>query len=221
VTPLQSARGAHYFALCLSGCAGVAVLGARRPGVGAWNAVVLGLLAANLLPLAETLVPGRTLQLSGLRLVSVAAPLVVGILNYLPTRLGASAMVMLMASGLDLAWLSAGTNEARWINDFPTWGQFGVSAAAWLGFMWLRNRGGEACSQFDARWLGFRERFGFVWGERVRQQFNRSAYHHGWPVHLSWSGLRKTAGVTGAAPSPPKAVLDTLEALMKRFGEDD
>ena len=34
---------ATYLALCLSACAGVAVLGARRPGVTAWNFVVAGL----------------------------------------------------------------------------------------------------------------------------------------------------------------------------------
>src|SRR5262249_1911711 len=35
----------RYLALALTGCAGVAVLGARRPGVRAWNFVVCGLLA--------------------------------------------------------------------------------------------------------------------------------------------------------------------------------
>src|SRR5690349_1713002 len=45
----------RYLALALTGCAGVAVLGARRPGMAAWNFVVLGLLAVLLLPLAEEL----------------------------------------------------------------------------------------------------------------------------------------------------------------------
>src|SRR5262249_48225547 len=35
---------ARYVALCLTACAGVAVLGARRPALWAWNFVVLGLL---------------------------------------------------------------------------------------------------------------------------------------------------------------------------------
>jgi hypothetical protein len=39
----------RYLALCLTGCVGVAVLGARRPGVGAWDFVLLGLLAVLLL----------------------------------------------------------------------------------------------------------------------------------------------------------------------------
>src|SRR5262245_4098557 len=52
---------ARYCALCLTGCAGVAVLGARRPGVGAWNFVVVGLLGVQLLPLAEGAVAGGVL----------------------------------------------------------------------------------------------------------------------------------------------------------------
>src|SRR5207248_7519218 len=45
----------RYVALSFTACAGVAVLGARRPGVAAWNFVVAGLLAIMLLPLAENL----------------------------------------------------------------------------------------------------------------------------------------------------------------------
>src|SRR4051812_14823774 len=46
----------RYLALCMTGCAGVAVLGARRPYVGAWNFVVLGLLAVMMLPVVEALI---------------------------------------------------------------------------------------------------------------------------------------------------------------------
>src|SRR5438128_1202792 len=58
---LAAARGeknvflGRHLALALTGCAGVAVLGARRPGVRAWNFVVCGLLAVLLLPMVEGL----------------------------------------------------------------------------------------------------------------------------------------------------------------------
>src|SRR5205085_1522448 len=84
----------RYLALCLTGCAGVAVLGARRPGVAAWNFVVLGLLVVLLLPLAEGF--GR-LHLSWPRLLFLAGTLAVGFLNYLPTRLGPAALLMAAA----------------------------------------------------------------------------------------------------------------------------
>src|SRR5689334_4286773 len=38
----------RYLALCLTGCAGVAVLGARKPIAAAWHFVVVGLLAVLL-----------------------------------------------------------------------------------------------------------------------------------------------------------------------------
>src|SRR5438132_11813500 len=43
----------RYVALGLTGCAAVAVLGARRPGAAAWNAVVAGLFVVQLIPLAQ------------------------------------------------------------------------------------------------------------------------------------------------------------------------
>src|SRR5262245_58439626 len=55
VWPDTGANSLRYLALALTGCAGVAVLGARRPGVGAWNFVVVGLLAVLLLPVAQGL----------------------------------------------------------------------------------------------------------------------------------------------------------------------
>src|SRR5262249_55111939 len=72
----------RYLALCLTGCAAVAVLGARRPGVVAWNFVVLGLLAVLLLPLAEGLLTGGRGQLDGVRAVFLAGTVAVGVLNY-------------------------------------------------------------------------------------------------------------------------------------------
>src|SRR5438105_2772900 len=80
-----------YVALALTGCAGVAVLGARRPGVAAWNVVVLGLLAALLLPLAEGW--GRP-RLDATRLLFLALAPAVAVVNYLPTRLGGGAAIL-------------------------------------------------------------------------------------------------------------------------------
>ncbi len=63
----------RYLALCLTGAAGVAVLGARRPHVGAWNVVVVGLLAVFLLPLAEQYFLGSA-PANALRVFFVARP---------------------------------------------------------------------------------------------------------------------------------------------------
>src|SRR5262245_20444515 len=49
----DAARLGRYLALALTGCAGVAVLGARRPGVGPWNFVVSGLLVVLIFPVVD------------------------------------------------------------------------------------------------------------------------------------------------------------------------
>src|SRR2546427_9124 len=46
----QAVAAGTYLALSLTGCAAIAVLGARRPGVGAWNFVVAALLAVDVMP---------------------------------------------------------------------------------------------------------------------------------------------------------------------------
>src|SRR5262249_3962822 len=100
----------RYLALALAGCAGVAVLGARRPGVRAWNFVVCGLLAVLLLPVAEGLGRPRT-ELA--YLVFLGGTLAVGIINYLPTRLWLAALLLGAGTGLELAFQAAPSLRER------------------------------------------------------------------------------------------------------------
>jgi len=197
----------RYLALCLTGCAGVAVLGARRPGVTAWNFVVGGLLVVLLLSLAEgLLLRGGAVQLGGVRALFLAGTLAVATLNYLPTRFGLAAVFVGGACGLSLYGLLAADRRYDPAADYL------IALAPWLA--WLAGRRRQERGPVDALWLGFRDRYGFVWGQRLREQFNRSAAHAGLPVELGWGGLR---------PSVPDATtvaacLGILHALMKRFG---
>jgi hypothetical protein len=83
--------------------------------------------------------------------------------------------------------------------------------------MSLRSRGSSG-TEFDRLWLGYRDRFGFVWGQRMREQFNRAAHHAGWPVVLRWPGLRTTAP---HARMDAVTLLATLRAVLKRFRSDE
>ncbi|MBL8799017.1 MAG: hypothetical protein JNM56_34345 [Planctomycetia bacterium] len=210
---LRPGGALRFVALCLVGCAGVAVLGARRPGAVAWNFVVLGLLAVLLLFWAEGLLASGTIHLGGIRLLFLAGTLGVGILNYLPTRLGLGAMLLATACGLELwSWAEPVTRwEAR---------QF-VSAcllalAPWTAWLSLRWRA-PAMSAFDGLWWDFRDGYGLVWGQRLREQFNNAARHAGLPVELRWHGLQATSG-TNPDGATHDASLRTLHALLKRFG---
>jgi hypothetical protein len=204
----------RYGALCLTGCAGVAVLGARRPHVFAWNFVALGLFAVMILPLAETLVIG-THPVDALRIFFMAATIAVGILNYLPTRLAPAALLLATAcTGATVllfapAWLpgeAAGMSVAGLLTAVP-----------WVAWSCLRRRRMELGAT-DRLWLEFRDAWGLMWGQRVREQFNRAAENAGWPVTLTWSGLRGSGG----EPSVDEAKhLETLRAILQRFVASD
>jgi hypothetical protein len=200
--PGESAA-ARYVALALTGCAGVAVLGARRPGVGPWNFVALGLLVVLVLPLAEGF--GR-LSLSLPRLLFLAATLAVSFLNYLPTRLAPAALLAAAGCGAELSTL-AGWGDGPLVDA----GRLALAAAPWLAYVMVCGRR-EPASEFDRTWLRFRDSFGGLWAERVREQFNRAADNAGLTGRLGWGGIK------GAQKAEGGQLLALQQALLKRFG---
>jgi hypothetical protein len=195
---------AVYLALCLVGCAGIAVLGARRPGAAAWNFVVLGLLAVLLRPLLEGL---GELRLGGAHLAFLGGCLAVGLGNYLPTRLGPAALTCAAGCGVILARLAgvelgAGGNFAGWL---------ALALTPWVAWAGIRH---GARGAFDGVWLGYRDRFGFVWGQRTRDQFNRAAANAHLGVFLRWGGL-----TAEDSPEDEAKALALLRATLKRFDQ--
>jgi hypothetical protein len=102
------------------------------------------------------------------------------------------------------------TLEAGWI---------ALALTPWIAFASLRAIKLPA-SEFDRIWIDFRNRFGFVWAQRLREQFNRSAANAGWRVVLRWQGIRLLPGSPPPDPSAQTAMLAVLQALLKRFGTD-
>lgn len=204
--------GTRYLALCLVGCAEVAVLGARRPGVAAWNFVVGGLLVVLLLFWAEGVLVGGTVQLGGVRTVFLMGMLAAGMLNYLPTRLAPAALLLGGGSGLEIYGLQTGEASLRDVAAGL------VLAAPWAA--WVATPVRRSGPAFDGHWLDFRDRYGFVWAQRLREWFNNAAHHAGLPVELGCQGLRPTAGVAPVDEATRAAALSLLLALMKRFGPE-
>jgi hypothetical protein len=174
--------------------------------------VLFGLLAVMLLPLVEGLL-AQAASLDTLRILFLAGTLAIGVLNYLPTRLGVAAILLGLGSAGELLHLTGAIGPERalswWLAALVPW-------AALVSWRWRAVPG----SEFDALWLDFRDRFGFLWGQRVREQFNRSAAHAGWPVILRWQGLRLLRGATMPDPVTQAAIVATLCALLKRFEEE-
>jgi hypothetical protein len=212
----EKVAAARYVALCLTGGAGIAVLGARRPGVAAWDFVVVALLAVNLLPLGEGLALGKSLNLDGLRITCVVATLAVGVLNYLSTRLGAAAVLLGTGSALQMM-VSAGPLDSR---GYLQMSWLALAAVPWLAFGFVKSAP-AAPTEVDRLWFDYRNRFGLLWGLRLREQFNRSAAHAEWPVVLGWRGLHLLPGTVLLDSAAHAEMAATLRALLKRFGPDE
>ena len=112
------------------------------------------------------------------------------------------------AAALELSLLVTGT-AARSL--WTTVADLLIALVPWVA--WLTGRGRPAISELDRLWLDFRDRFGLVWGQRLREQFNRAVSHAGLPLELGWRGLQ-----SGGNCHPPDAALAILLSLMKRFG---
>jgi hypothetical protein len=212
--PATDPLGPRYVALCLTACALIGVLGARRQQVGPWNFVLLGLLAVLLLPLAEGL---GSLHLTWPRLLFLAGTLAVGVLNYLPTRLGPVALLFGAGCGLELVGVLPRETVPGAVAQAVPVGGLLLALAPWASLLQLHRRH-QPPAEFDRLWLGFRDRFGVVWGQRVREQFNRAAANAGWPVVLRWSGLRLTPGAALPTPALQEEIVAGLRAVLKRFG---
>jgi hypothetical protein len=196
-----------YAALSLTGCSGIAVLGARRPGVMAWDFIVASLLVVLWLAWAEGLLVGVELKLGTFRMVFLGILLAMTLVNYLPTRMRWG--VILLAGAVIVEFLHLWNNERQ--NDH--WHFILVGASPWAAWMgWRVLPGGE--NELDQNWKRFRDRYGVVWAQRLREQFNRAAANAKWPCVLGWRGL------DFQGHDVPGEWLDALVALQKRFGTD-
>jgi hypothetical protein len=210
--PVADAPLSRYFALCLTGCAAAAVLGARRPGMGAWNFVAAGLLAVLLLPVAIQL---GEVRLNAFDATFLSGALAVGFLNHLPTRFAAVMLMIGAACALEMGLL-IGITGVDWTWGDPTALALLV-AAPWLGLT-VARRGAPADDEFNREWLAFRDRFGMVWALPARDQFNRAAGNGQWGVVLDWKGLRPAGD---AADARLGAALAGLRGVLKRFGSHE
>ena len=186
--PPGSGAGVYvYLALALTGCASIAILGDRRPGVTMWNAVVAALLLMELSPWGEAAIRQNDIRLDGLRLAMLAGAIAIGVMNYLPTRAGLGAL--LIGFGCACEWLRFMKAEEGIHEAWDWMGRCALAAAPGTVILCQKLMQRQDTGEFDRCWIGFRERFGVVWGQRLREQFNQAARHANWQVLLTWQGL--------------------------------
>ena len=134
------------------------------------------------------------------------------VLNYLPTRFGVAAFLVGLACAAELVAVAA----PRALPSGPEVDAvrlclFAAPLVAWLT---VRSLPRGELSDLDRRWRDFRDSWGVVWAQRVREQFNRAATNAGWRVHLSWQGFVFRADVDDPMRDE---VAQTLRSLLKRF----
>jgi hypothetical protein len=204
-------------AAALSFCPLLAVLGAKRPQHGVWNFVVAALWAIVALPAAEAffLQRGQRLEIGSARGWFLALLVLLGPINYLPTRNGLASLLFAAGQGLALSEhlpLSGRT-------PFP--GQHVAGLLLGCAALLLLRGQPETVSRDENRlWLDFRDTFGLFWALRLQERVNFVAQTSNWPVVLTWGGLRdrQTGQAIQQVDSAIEANLQTtMKGLLRRF----
>jgi hypothetical protein len=206
-------------ALCLTGCAGIAVLGARRPQVFAWNFVVLGLAGVMILPLLEGMVI-RVHSFNVERKIFLGGILLVALGNYAATRFF-DAVIAIGAVCALWFWkitCSATAHEPVRNAEMNLLAALVLGAGPWLAW---GSRQAIVRDRLDADWLAFRDRFGFVWAARVREQFNAAAKNAGLPIQLGWKGSTKPESDGERALDDANKILKALTKRFERYENED
>lgn len=199
-----------YIALCLTGCAGVAVLGARRPHVLAWNFVVLGLLCVMILPLFEALVI-RAHSYNVERKVFLAAILLVTAVNYLPTRFAMAAGLAMVGCTAAYAKVTMPRMVEEWLVIVDWIELVAIALVPWAAFIARRP---AATDPLNEAWFEFRDRFGFVWASRIREQYSAAVKAVELPIRLEWNGFHLDVDATETQRADSLAL---FRAVTKRF----
>jgi hypothetical protein len=195
----------RFIAAVSSLCPAIALLGAKRPQSRAWQFILLTLIGILSQPAIVSLLMhyGEPVTLHAARRWFLAVLMLIGVVNYLPTRFVFSGALVCAAQAL-LLWgylpgteitIDAATGATRvW------WALICTSAACALALTkWPRAR--SSASPWDQLWIDFRNAYGIVWSLRVEERLNASLAAAGENARLGWNGFE-------IAPQPAQAASD-------------
>jgi len=161
---------ARYIAAVATLCPMMAVLGAKRPQDRAWQLIVLSLLGVLSLPAIQDVVYhyGQPVALDAAWRWFVAILLVVGLVNYLPTRYAASSVLVFAAQAVLLADFLPVSLPVP--DSHRAAIALGLVAAASVVARsgWPRRH--RAMDAVHDLWLDFRDWYGILWALRVRER---------------------------------------------------
>ena len=214
----------RYSAVALSFCPMMAVLGAKRPQHAAWSFIVLSLWAIVALPAAETffLQRGQRLEINDARSWFLWLLILLGPVNYLPTRHWLAAMLLAAGQVIALSDYLPLIERTLFSRQFPVGlisASFGLALPLVGGF---RNRSLNA-KGYNRLWRTFRDSFGLLWALRLQERINAVAQTNGWNVELAWQGFRDKQGkpIEQFETEIEATLRTSLKGLLRRFATNE
>ncbi len=210
----------RFVAAVLTFCPVVSLLGAKRPQDAAWNFVVLSLLVVAALPAAETLFMqrGQRLEVGAARGWFLWILVLLGPINFLPTKHGLSALLLMAAQvillGEQLPLIRRSLLAEQSLAALT------LSTLAMVVAWWRSRSATVATTGYDRLWIDFRNAFGLLWALRVQERVNAAATMYDWPIVLAWSGFRQLddgAPLTSLDEAVERQLRQNLKGLLRRF----
>ena len=210
-------------------CPTMAVLGAKRPQVHAWQWVIVSLWVILSLPAFEWWLfhDGHPREMHLARSFFLGLLVVIGIGNMLFTRYALAAIIFGMGQ---LALIGPFVFSERWpladmgplANMGPLIGALAMLAAAATAMLAARF-GRSPTWPLNRVWIDYRDLYGAVWAVRQMDRFNATAKQNGWNVELTWQGFEGPAGesINHLSPQTEAELYDTLRSLLLRFVSSD
>lgn len=206
----------------------VSVLGAKRPGSRVWTwFVTVPMLCVLGWPAIYPWFrgyPPQPLRLMSPALCAYTVVCVMGLGNYVGTRLLLSACCMGIALGLLI--IPYAGSVASWLpsaDSCRTW----ASLWAGLAIIWPAVLAPtiRVSQPWDRVWVDFVNSFGIVWGRRLQDRFNETARQGKWGVKLDLYGLTwdppqapdATPGPAATLPDWKPEMTAALQWLLRRF----
>jgi hypothetical protein len=189
-------------AICSTFCPLMSLLGAKRPQHKAWQWIVVSFWIVAALPAIQALAlqPGEPLTVPIVWRWFYAALLLMGAVNYLPTRYALTNL--LFTAGQTILFWPFLPPAFTPITNGMIFGISLIAAAICLAGLLSRIqmttsrgwRGKESSfSDWTNVWLDFRDAYGVVWGVRVMERIESLLQSSGATASLQWNGFRLPA----------------------------
>jgi hypothetical protein len=204
-------------------CPLIAVLGARRPGVAVWNwFVLLPLLAVLGWPVAAAALAGArpgSFTLETPPVIGILLVLIMGTGNYAGTRFRLPVTVLLSGAVVLILLSLTGTRiEApHTLRLLTVWCVGMAAATSW----WIARRRPQSESRLDRVWQDFRDQFGIVWAQRIRERINERGTQENWLVRLERLGFVATEqNATANAAVHDLRIEHAVRWFLRRFVDE-